>query len=224
MFKKFGYLFAINFIGVFGPPAIAADLLEPLVQPVLLQNWTGGYVGAGIGYAYGDVSLGPVANPDAARLSPSGFYAILQAGYDQQFNNNWVAGFRVMAPIASVEDDTFSVAAGGATIEGEGKYAAMLTGRLGYAVEDMLPYAFAGFAWGRGEAENAGCCIVEADHNGGIFGIGLEKALSPNWTIDIHYSYLFLDEANYDFTPFGGVVVSYGYDSHNFTLGVNYRF
>ncbi len=87
----------------------------------------------------------------------------------------------------------------------------------------LLPYFLGGFVGARGEAENANCCSVTARHMGGVFGFGLEKVIYRNWTFDANYSYLGLRKADYDFRPFGGAVVTYGYKAHNLTASVNYR-
>jgi outer membrane immunogenic protein len=203
--------------------ASAADLYSKAPIAYQKPNWTGWYVGGGGGYAWGDVKLGTIANPDASNLKPSGGFLIVQGGYDYQFANNVVLGGRLIIPVLSVKDDTFSPIAG-ALISGKAKSAVMLTGRLGYAAGNYLPYFIGGFVWARGEAENVNCCAVRANHTGSVFGVGLETKIYKNWSFDTNYSYVGMRKADYDFTPFGGAVVTYGYNSHNLTAAVNYRF
>jgi outer membrane immunogenic protein len=208
--------------------ASAADLYTkaPIYSktPIAYQkNWTGWYVGAGGGYSWGDVTLGTVANPNASNLNPSGGFFVVQGGYDYQFANNVVLGARVIVPVLSVRDETFSPIAG-SLISGKAKSAVMLAGRLGYAMGNYLPYVIGGYVWARGEAENAGCCSVTARHTGGLIGLGLETAIYQNWTLDVNWSYVDMSKSDYNFTPFGGAVVTYGFKAHNLTAAVNYRF
>jgi opacity protein-like surface antigen len=226
MIRKFVFAFLAACLTTAAVPAVslAADVLDGYVPASRFAgNWTGGYVGAAVGFSIGDVSLGTPTNPDAALLSPSGFHALVQLGYDWQLSHEFIGGIRLMAPIASVSDDVFSPVAG-TVIEGNGKYALIAAGRIGYPMGNAMPYIFGGFVWARGEANNPGCCAIEADHTGGIIGIGYEQVIAPGWTLDAHYSYMDLSEEGYNFAAFGGGTVVFGYSSHNFTVGVNYRF
>src|SRR5262245_41581773 len=83
--------------------ANAADLRRPLYKappPVVYEPWTGGYVGANVGYSWGkwdSTSLAgffPITFPLATTVSPNvkGWLGDLQAGYNWRFDANWVGG------------------------------------------------------------------------------------------------------------------------------------
>jgi opacity protein-like surface antigen len=198
-------------------PTKAAPVPYPTV------NWTGWYIGAGASYSWGQVDLGGFANPDASGVKPEGVVALLQGGYDYQFANRFVLGARLAIPITKLKDTTFSPVAG-TNIRGETTAAAILTGRLGYSMGSWLPYAVAGGVWARGEATSVGVGSADADHTGYIVGLGVETYIARHWTVDVNYTYIDMSKEHYDFTPFGGAVLSYGYHSSNLTLAINYRF
>ena len=97
-------------------PAIAADMAPAPVYkapvPVAIAyNWTGWYVGANVGYGWGDANTDLVANgtnisfPTTARITNvltftdshsqrlSGIIGGAQLGYNYQFSPSWVLGF-----------------------------------------------------------------------------------------------------------------------------------
>jgi high affinity Mn2+ porin len=214
----------------------AADILPTKAPPTRMESyappaetwtgetWTGWYGGVSIGYAHGDVRRGTPILTVTDVLSPSSFVATLVGGVDYQFANNVVIGARVLLPFFSLSD---SVASGGLTYKGKVKRAILFAGRLGYSFGRFMPYVLGGGVWGRGEASVAGVpgvVAVEADHTGYIVGVGVEYRLFHNWSIDGAYHYVSMEKATYNFIPFGGVPVIYGYDSHAFTVGANYRF
>lgn len=220
--KKFllsGLAFAAFAVG----PAIAADMPVKAAPFAPVPIWTGFYLGAGAGYSWGQVETGAVANPDAAALRPKGAFAVLQGGYDYQFSNNVVLGVRLTVPILGMSDSRFSPVAG-TNIETRARSAVLLGTRLGYAMGNWMPYVLGGFVWARGEGTSVGCCTVRANHTGGFIGGGIETLIARNWSVELNYSYVSVGKSDYDFTPFGGSVLQYGYNSHNLTAAVNYRF
>jgi high affinity Mn2+ porin len=206
--------------------ANAAEILPtkappPPPPPPLVQNWTGFYGGVSIGYASGDVKRGTPILAATDSISPSSFVATLIGGYDYQFANNVVLGARLLVPFFSLSD---SVASGGFTFQGKVKNAVIGAGRLGYSFGHWMPYILAGGVWATGQAEVVGIAKVDAHHTGYILGLGAEYRLYRNWSIDALYSYVSVGKETYNFAPFGGVAVVYGYESHNFTVAANYRF
>jgi opacity protein-like surface antigen len=192
----------------------------PVTMVAPAYNWTGWYVGASVGYSSGNLRLGTPAVPETAGLDPSGGFVAIQGGYDYQFSNNWVLGARLTVPIVSIKDSIFAT---GATLEARAKSAVVLAARLGYSYGNYLPYVFGGVAWARGEGTRVGVGSATADHTGFVLGLGLEAYLARHWTIDVNYTYLNLSREGYNFVPFGGSVLQYGFESHNFLIGAHYR-
>jgi len=157
-------------------PAIAADL--PVAMPVKAPpisteyDWTGFYLGAHLGYAWGN-SNWTASSITAAIPSISGslsllqrfdpfneagsFFGGLQVGYDYMFPNRFVIGAEVdtsapawpnLAGISIGGTSTFSTPLIGAESYSETMlYFGSLRARVGYAPGNWLFYATGGFAW-----------------------------------------------------------------------------
>jgi len=189
----------------------------PVVAPD--DSWAGWYVGGAIGYAAGRVTLGSPAPGGAGNLRPSGILGLVHVGADYQLPNRFVLGGRIIAPVFLLSDTT---TAAGFPSTAKAKGAVLFAGRLGYSMGNYLPYAVAGLVWGRGESTSP-FAVVRQDHNGYVVGFGVEYRWLPRWTIDANYSFVSMAKATYNFIPFGGALAIRGFESHNFTIGVNWR-
>jgi high affinity Mn2+ porin len=205
--------------------ASAADIYTkaPIAsRPALVApdySWTGWYLGGAVGYSSGRVTLGSPAPGGAGFLRPSGFVGLVHAGYDYQFPSRFVLGGRIIAPIFHISDTT---TAAGFPNTAKVKGAVLFAGRLGYAMGSYLPYAVAGLVWGRGESSSP-FAVISQDHSGYVVGLGFEYRWLPNWSIDANYTFVSMEKATYNFIPFGGGLAIRGFDSHNFTIGLNWR-
>lgn len=156
-------------------PAFAADLsypvkAPPMMAPIPVFTWTGFYIGANVGYGWGDVSGYDPYLPDNYITSglvtsgsgdPDGWFGGFQAGYNYQFYNNVVLGVEADVEFADMKD-TYRF---GYTVtddlnqQGEndfgvfGKYTTKIDAfgtiraRLGYSIDRLLPYVTGGLAW-----------------------------------------------------------------------------
>jgi len=100
--------------------AVAADLapqpVEPVVPVVLTFSWTGFYVGAQAGYAWGDSKASyPIAGPAGfLDLDPDGGFGGVYAGYNYEFSNGLVVGLDGDVNYGSVSGkDIYHVVGGG---------------------------------------------------------------------------------------------------------------
>lgn len=170
-------------------------------QPLNMYSWAGPYLGANVGYAWGDVT-----NNGA---SPSGPAGGLQAGY------NWQSGplvFGVEGDIqASGADDTF------AAWKFSNPWFGTARGRVGYALNNILLYATGGLAFGSLKGETLG---LSESHTslGWTIGLGAEVALSQNWSAKAEY--LYVDLSNSTFLT----GLQHGYEFGMLRVGVNYHF
>jgi outer membrane immunogenic protein len=77
-------------------PALAADMALKAPPPAPSYNWTGFYVGPNVGYGWGnsatDGTFGDPATPFSSSQTMNGWLGGGQAGYNWQFNRNWVFG------------------------------------------------------------------------------------------------------------------------------------
>jgi high affinity Mn2+ porin len=213
-------------------PLMAADL--PLKAPALrtLYDWTGFYVGGHVGY--GDAAFGPGTNPLPAQgvffpHSPTGLIGGYQIGYNRQFSNGLVLGIEGDSTFTSPLDVPAlerTPAPFHTTID----YVGTVRGRIGYAFDRFMPYVTGGFAWG-----HAHITVNDPDGVTALFpvgqyqtgwtaGLGVEYAVSGNWSAKAEYGYVYLGRRSYDLREFGLPVVNVDPRIHLFKLGLNYRF
>lgn len=236
---------------VFAFPAMAADMpaYAPPAEayvPASAYDWSGFYVGAHIGYGWGEIEDVNPANTGALPRDTDGFLGGLQAGYNVQ-SGNFVFGLEADISFSDVGEEW-----GGRTPSdsyyGEDKHEffGTLRGRIGYAFDTVLPYVHGGLAWAKNDhgfgCDRARVTTNGCNANGGAFyaedddfvvgftvGAGVEVAMSEQWSIKAEYGYtdygtndMRLVDPNYSTSP----VNDREFDSHHHTvkLGANYRF
>jgi high affinity Mn2+ porin len=194
-------------------PAAAADL--PLKAPALksVYDWTGFYVGGHFGY--GGASFGSDTNPLPLQgvffpHSPTGLIGGFQVGYNRELANHVVLGAEADTSFTSPIDQA---ALGGAPTPFNATldYVGTLRGRIGYAFGRWMPYVTGGFAWGHthininDDPANGSGVISSVGHYqpGWTAGLGLEFAVSGNWTAELEYDYVDLARQAYDLSSFG---------------------
>ena len=180
------------------PPAYTPPAPPPI-------TWTGCYIGANIGGAFGrakaEFNFGEVST------NGSGFAGGGQIGCDYQFAGGWVIGFRNMFDGTSDDRDvTISNGLGGpfngATVNFKNQWFDTLTGRLGYSWgPTWLTYFQGGAVWSKTEAtitnfghsvsgvnicslSNVTCDFGSASRTrtGWTIGGGVEWRFAPQWS------------------------------------------
>lgn len=154
-------------IALLAGAANAADavLPEPVIEPLAAPafTWTGGYLGASLGYASADFGVAGLPNPAGGSgfdegnvggvlsLDPDGFAGSVSLGYDRQFVGGLVLGVELEAGYLGVEEDVsiYTTPAVAGTVDDDfaavemGLYGAA-TLRAGVAIDRLLLYAEAG--------------------------------------------------------------------------------
>ncbi|QUS41251.1 porin family protein [Tardiphaga alba] len=173
-----------------------------VAQPLNGYSWAGPYLGANLGYEWGNVS--------GASAKPSGIAGGVTAGY------NWQSGNIVYG----VEGDIQLTGADGrfANYKFSNPWFGTARGRLGYAVNNVLLYGTAGLAFGSLEAE-LGNLQQSFTSIGWTAGVGAEVGIYQNWTAKIEYLYVDLSKNNYSLIPSNS-----GLDFSTVRIGVNYHF
>lgn len=168
--RKFtaGAALAAVMVAGFGLPAMAGGMATPIVEPtiapaapVVMQrggDWTGGYVGAQLGY--GDVSAG-------ANDGTGATYGV-HGGYDHDFGR-WVAG-------VGLDWDKTDIDLGAGT--GSLDDIARLKFRVGADLGRTLVYATAGPA-----RASASVGAINDTDSGWYAGIGADYGLNDRWTV-----------------------------------------
>jgi outer membrane immunogenic protein len=177
---------------LFSQIASAADLprkapaYTPPPPPV--YSWTGFYVGANIGYGWGNSSAAespgdaasglviglPLIGSAATSFDTKGWAGGLQVGYNWQFNPRWVAGVEADFDWSNIKGSS-SVSANIQTVPNVGIFNASqkvdwfgtVRARLGYLLtNDLLVYAAGGLAYGKvNESASFGLVALNAFAN-----------------------------------------------------------
>jgi opacity protein-like surface antigen len=203
-------LIGLTAVGAAGP-AHAADmpavpLPPPLPAPV--WNWTGGYAGAHAGALWGDAKF---SDPFGASLygddvATPGFLGGLQLGYNWQApGTRWVFGVEGdLSALSSTGTNTclaFSANFISANCRARPGASTTITPRIGYAVDPekrTLFYLKGGFAALHDELDMAINALVNppAETSRGAWmpgwtaGAGVERALTPAWSVRLEYDFL----------------------------------
>jgi outer membrane immunogenic protein len=218
--------------------ASAADMAArpytkaPVAAPIAVYNWTGFYLGAQVGYAWGDnrttefVTATGVPTGFTQGFNMDGFVGGGHVGY------NWQVGQFVFGLEGDIE---------GADINGGYRLAnlngtdfrldtqASIRGRLGVAFNNSLLYVTGGAAWADMEHTYVFANTLFETHSttrtGWTVGAGWEYGFTPNWSARLEYRYTdFGSFRNASIFSFPGL--SYEHDPvfHTVRGGISYRF
>lgn len=191
-------------------------------------RWTGPYLGLHFGYGAG--AFGPDTNPilNQAVFLPAtltGFVGGLQAGYNFQFSNNVVLGVEAELSVPSPIDRPATPVS---PFNTGFDYFGAARARIGYAFDRILPYVTGGVAWGQtkvdlnnvdGNVES----IKSLYHVGWTAGVGIEYALTGNWTGKLEYNYIDLGSRTYELDIPAQRTVAVDPKIHVVKVGLNYR-
>ncbi|WP_424630146.1 outer membrane protein [Bradyrhizobium sp. SYSU BS000235] len=214
--------------------SFAADLpartytKAPAYAPAPIFNWTGIYVGAHLGAAFGgDDSFASNYGLLGGSSRDAAFLGGGQIGADYQFAPNWVVGIEGQISGLSNNNRTFSD--GFNSFRDRSDWLASVTGRLGYTWGPGMIYAKGGVAFrdNNGLEATAGFLPAVTDRNstGWTVGGGFEYMFAPAWSAKVEYQYYNFDTTNVGFSALGNpAVLSYKDDLHTVKVGVNYHF
>ena len=244
--KKKTFLLGAAVAALTAGSAAAADLpmkarmAAPIVAPAF--NWTGCYIGI---HGGGGATRSSFTDSFIGEGSGSWGNGGLAGG---QIGCNYQTGMLVMgvegegywSGMKATQEFIAPFNEGSARIEARNKSDFTVAGRIGVAYERAFIYGKAGWAWGNFDYAasqsfgfNGPTPLTVAGSewlNGPLFGLGVEYALTNNWTVKGEYNYI-----NYGLSPVsftaceGGVCQAYGSQSqsaekHIFKFGVNYLF
>jgi len=190
--------------------AMAADVVaEPSSPPVAPAfTWSGAYLGihGGGAWANGEFSgFGITGSGDADGGLLGGF-----AGYNDQLDNGLVFGVEGNLEYNWNEQEIFGADFGT-------DWAGSVRGRVGYAFDQALIYATAGWAVTRGYVDVPGLGKDEATFNGYTVGAGLDYAFTNNMFGRVEYRYN--DYGDKDIQGFNVDV-----DQHALKVGLGLKF
>ena len=195
-------------LGLLSTAAVAADLGPSRRgsikdEPVYARpfSWTGLYVGAQIGYAWGtvDAKSGPIAGFNQTySYDADGFLGGGHIGYNWQRDR---VVFGIQADIEASDISETGIGSLGFRHQTDVDWLGSVRGRLGIAMDRTLFYATAGWAFGNVEVTKATTLAPFASYDdvrhGWTVGAGIEQAFSDRITGRIEYGYTDLGEGNF---------------------------
>lgn len=197
-------LIALTMAGLANAEQGATHADAPVIRS---WNWTGGYIGAHVGAAWGQATFSDPFGPSiyGDGVSTPAFLGGGQIGFNWQAPGaRWVLGIEADVSALSSDGTNTCLAYSGfyvsANCRVQADLAATLTGRVGYAAGPSgrsLLYLKGGLAGMRETIDVATNAVVPASATttsvwkwGATIGAGLEQALAPAWSLKLEYDYL----------------------------------
>ena len=200
-------------------PALAADLPvkseAPYVEPRF--SWTGCYVGGHAGGGIGSKAMtdpvqlvqdsliapGTTTGVTTVTMSPTGAVIGGEIGCDYQFSSNVVMGIEGTASGTTMRGSAMVGLPAGvpgdvALVQANNDFLASVTGRIGYAFDNILIYGRGGFAVAGDKYDVSGGTFngggpfhfQGADNRYGyVVGGGLDWAFTRHWSANVEYDY-----------------------------------
>ena len=252
----FGSMSALVLIVAAAQPAKAADLAPYYKAPAPPWSWAGFYVGVHSGAMFSGTKF---SDPFGSSIygdvvDVPGYLAGAQAGYNWVVAPGWIAGLEVDGSFVSSDGSNtclqFSADFVGSNCRVNTRAMGTFTGRLGFTIgpaNRTLIYGKGGLAWIRNDVAIDGAnnffdgfpqSTTRARYTawGGTVGAGVERALTPAWSLKFEYDYLRF--AKHDVATPTSIVVSPAgvltavvgpnttsitQDAHVFKVGLNYK-
>jgi outer membrane immunogenic protein len=219
--------------------AVAADLparpdyWAPVMVAPPVNQWTGCYVGASVGAAWGGGKIENMTGAGSLTPSNNGFVAGGQIGCDWQ-EGAWVFGIRNLGDWSNLNKKG-GIAGGtfnGFSLGTKNNWVDLLTGRVGYSMGPIwLLYFQVGGAWHNSDVQlfnidGTQVGEVSKTRTGWTVGVGSEYKFAPNWSVFLEYNY-----ADFGTNPVSIAVSGVGNfsgnvntNAHMLLTGVNWRF
>jgi outer membrane immunogenic protein len=244
-------LLATTCLALSSAAAMAADMTMPMQTKAPAYapafSWTGCYVGAHVG---GGTLTSPASNSEgAANANGSGAIAGGQVGCNYQ-DGNWVFGLEgegYWSGIKATQNSSFiptvlnpggQAEAFGTTTKNSNDFT--IAARTGIAFDRTLIYGKGGWAWGNYKVTSFdtgfGAPPIPSSSSqsgyldGFMVGVGIEHALTRNWTVKLEYDYIGFGSKELAFNQCSGNVCaqtgtsSVSSTKQLFKVGANYLF
>lgn len=195
--------------------AFAADILterppEPPMPPQQTNLlWSGPYAGVFASYGWLNSEITPGADIHGIDGLGLGAYA----GYNVQFDNNWVAGFE-----GQIGGSRAKNSFGGHDVK-QGLEAS-LRARMGYAFDNSMLYGLAGIAGTQAEVSDS-TGSGNNTHLGWVIGAGFETMLTDRVSARVEYDYSKYGSEEYSL---GASNPDVSLSGHEIKVGLGYKF
>jgi outer membrane immunogenic protein len=191
--------------GLLGTPALAADLaVKAPPRPAPAYNWTGIYVGGNVGGAWSttDWTFFNAANSEAFSQDASSWIGGGQIGYRYQFAPNWVGAIEASWSGTDLKNTSLSVLNADRSRQSQITDLLLVTGSLGYALNNWLTYVKGGYAnanvgFNTFVASTGQVTTTSSSSEGGwTVGAGIEYGFTPNISGGIEYDFARINIGN----------------------------
>ena len=202
-------------------PAISADLYDP-VAPVAPEvygptvfSWAGPYVGAQIGFGWGE-TRGKIKGSRRG-IDTDGVIGGLYGGYNAQLTPNFVLGGEADISWSDISGDRNI---GGRKYEARTDWQGTIRARAGAAFDRILVYGTGGVAFAGNNMKKQGRGSEGQTHVGWTLGAGVEGAITENIVARGEYLYAGYGKEDYN------KINAKGVDLNNSVVraGVAYKF
>ena len=225
------FLLAATMLTALSASAFAADMPSrkaPVVAPVAAAPlWTGLYVGANAGYAFGKSSQRDTEMVADGAYNIKGGMIGGAVGYNWQIQS-YVYGLEADASFASIAGSSSICGVDPHVCGTKSDAFGTVRARGGYAIDKSLIYATGGLAMARIKAYDVGFSGTPgqsgtADKFGWTVGAGVEQKLDAHWSVKAEYLYAKFARATY-FTLAGYSPEKVDLSANIVRVGVNYKF
>ncbi len=180
-------------------PAISADLYDP-VAPVAPEvygptvfSWAGPYVGAQIGYGWGE-TRGKIKGSRRG-IDTDGVIGGLYGGYNAQLTPNFVLGGEADISWSDISGDR---SIGGRKYEARTDWQGTIRARAGAAFDRILVYGTGGVAFAGNNMKKQARGSEGQTHVGWTLGAGVEGAITENIVARGEYLYAGYGKQDYN--------------------------
>lgn len=190
------------------------------------NGWGGIYVGANIGWAFGNFSANATSGSltaDLGSVNASGVAGGGQVGAQMEVNH-FVLGVEADFQGSSQDhSDTYNFFGTPVSVSASMPWFATVRGRLGYAVDNVLLYGTGGLAIVDGKLSASALGVtasIEKSHLGWTAGGGVEWAFARQWAAKVEY--LYMDSGNIELANVAGIKLNGRIKDNIVRFGLNY--
>lgn len=217
-----------------GPPPSYPPGYTPAYAPTVTYDWTGIYLGGHIGAANARTQWTYTGSLDSVEQSNTTFAGGGHVGLQKQWNG-LVVGAEATYTWMDHEETSGSLVIPDLSLTSSTTNLLLVTGKVGFANENMLAYFKGGYAMGtvdfRTSVTSTGVPLTSSSgrEHGWTAGVGLEYALWNHIIIGVEYDYVKLNVGDRDQIatgagPLGTQVTDAGVDLQMVTARLSFKF
>ncbi len=230
---------------VYGGKNVSIPEVPPISIPhVVVDSWSGPYVGVAIGYVKGkgdnsvdrrytqsstfsEVAITTTVNESSSNsLKPGGFVGGVFAGYNKKLDNNFLIGVEGAYNYLNNKKSGKLIKSDGTqsniSYKLKQKNEAALYLRFGKIIDNRyMPYLLGGISWSKLYATASGVTKSKST-TGPTIGAGVEIKINKNWNARVQYRYSKYSSKRFNILP--NLSAKTKYKSHMVQVGISYQF